>query len=321
MYKRIFLGILVLMSIISCQHKDKLDVDVSKISAKVKIRRFDKDFFGKTPNEFPKIKQKYPYIFPKNSPDSIWIKKMNDSLFLKLKLQVDSVFPDLKPYKPEISNLWKHIKYYYPTFKEPKIITIYSDWNYLNRAVYADSLMLISLDNFLGENNMMYTGNIPKYIRQTMTPKHLIVEMAKSIINTQVAPPKNRELIYKIINEGKKMYLLDAYLPEKPDRIKLGYTEKKLKWAKQNEEMVWKYFITNNLLYQNKNDLERRFLNPAPYSKFYTEEDINSPGQIGIFIGRQIVHSFMQNNDVSLQKMILLPEEEIFKKSKYKPRK
>ena len=46
-----------------------------------------------------------------------------------------------------------------------------------------------------------------------------------------------------------------------------------------------------------------------------------SPGRIGQRIGWQIVRSFMDNNDVSLQDLLSLDEEEIFKNSKYKPRK
>ncbi len=321
MLKKSFLGLYIIFILTSCTQNNKLDVDVSHIDAKVNISRFDLDFFNKPTTEFSKIKKKYPYIFPKNTPDSIWTKKMKDTLFLKLKKQVDSVFPNLNMFKPKIKSLWKHIKFYYPNFKEPKIITIYSDWNYLNRAVYADSLMLISLDNFLGKDNPMYTGSIPKYIRQNMTPDNIPVEMAKAVIKTQILPPKNREFIYKMINEGKKMYVLDAYLPNLSKELKLGYTKQKLKWVEENEEMVWKYFISNKLLYKNNDNLERRFLNPAPYSKFYTDEDLKTPGQIGKFIGWKILSSYMINNDVSLQEMIKISEEEIFTKSKYKPRK
>jgi uncharacterized protein YjaZ len=62
-------------------------------------------------------------------------------------------------------------------------------------------------------------------------------------------------------------------------------------------------------------------MNLAPYSKFYTEDDAKSPGRVGQYIGWQIVRSFMKKNEVSLQKLIHLDEEEIFKKSGYKPKK
>lgn len=49
--------------------------------------------------------------------------------------------------------------------------------------------------------------------------------------------------------------------------------------------------------------------------------DNDSPGQIGAWIGLQIVNAFMENNDVSLQELIKTNEEQIFAKSKYKPRR
>jgi uncharacterized protein YjaZ len=124
-----------------------------------------------------------------------------------------------------------------------------------------------------------------------------------------------------MIHEGKKMYLLDLYLPSKLDPIKIGYPKDKFDWATMNEEQVWRYFIENDLLYSTDTQLNKRFIENAPFSKFYISEDTKSPGRIGQWIGWQIVRSYMVNNDVSLQDLLSMNEEEIFKNSKYKPRK
>ncbi len=318
--KQIVILFLLILSFNACQNKNPLDVDISNIPARVDILRFDLDFYGQPPNHLPAIKQKYPFMFPSRVPDSIWVAKMQDSLLLDLKTEVDSVFPNLDTYKPQIASVFKHIKFYFPAFKEPKIITLYSDWNYLKKAVYADSLDLLTLDNFLGSNNRLYKG-IPKYIRQNMTPQQIPVAIANSIIETQVPPARSKTFLAKMINYGKKLYLLDAYLPQLPDSLKMGYTADKMAWAQQNEEDVWRYFIENELLYSTKSNLDLRFLNLAPYSKFYSEDDLQTPGYIGRYTGWQIVRSFMKKNKVSLQKLLQIPAEDIFKKSKYKPKK
>ena len=320
-FKRLILSCLVVLLLFTaCQNKNALDVDVSKIPVQVRILRFDRDFYGQPVSNLPDIKQKYSFMFPPRVQDSIWEKKMQDSLLLDLKTQVDSIFPDLKFYRPAIADVFKHIKYYFPKFKEPKIVTLYSDWNYLKKAVYVDSLELVSLDNFLGTNNRIYKG-IPQYIKQNMNPENLPVAITESIVETQVIPSKSKTFLAKMINFGKRLYLLDAYLPKTPDSLKIGYSTGKMQWAKDNEEGVWQYFIDRELLYSSDQKLDMRFLNLAPYSKFYSEQDLHSPGYIGRYIGWQIVRSFMQKNKVSLHKMIRMPEEEIFKKSKYKPRK
>ncbi len=318
---KLFFKFFILIWILSaCTESHPLQVDVSAIPAQANIFRFDLDFYGQDPEKLPQIKQKYPYLFPKKTPDSIWKAKMQDSLLLDLKTQVDSVFKDFSPYQKSLENLFKHIKYYQPNFKEPHVITLYSDWNYLKKAIYADSLELLAIDNFLGAQNRLYKG-IPKYIRQNMRPEQIPVAVANSYIETQVPPASTKNFLSKMIHAGKKLYLLDAYLPEIADSLKIGYSTKKIQWAKENEEGVWQYFIENELLYSNDTKLDRRFLNLAPYSKFYTENDMESPGRIGQYTGWQIVRSYMQKNKVSLQKLLHTPEEVIFKKSKYKPKK
>ncbi len=317
-YKISFL-LLVLVVFSSCQDNDKLQVDVSKVPAKVVISRFDKDYYGISADKFSEIKHKYPYMFPEKVPDSVWTAKMQDSLLLDLKQEVDNVFPNLDKQKPGIENLFKHIKYYYKDFKDPKILTLYSDWNYLRRAVYVDSIELLTLDNFLGCDNRIYKG-IPMYIRQNLTPERIPVEIANSIIITKVPPTRSKNLLNKMVNAGKKLYLLDAFLPQIADSLKIGYNAKKMQWIQENEEDVWIYFIENELLYNADTKLDMRFMNLAPYSKFYTEDDTKSPGRVGQYIGWQIVRSFMKKNEVSLQQLIHMDEEEIFKKSGYKPK-
>ena len=59
----------------------------------------------------------------------------------------------------------------------------------------------------------------------------------------------------------------------------------------------------------------------SPFSKFYRSEDNLSPGRIGAWVGWKIVKSFTNNNDISLLELGMLTEEEIYNKSKYKPKK
>jgi len=314
----IFIAFIVMN--ISCHETNDFDVDVSQIPIKVDIERFDLAFYGQNPKNLPEIKQQFPILFPPKAPDSIWINKMKDSLFAELKKEVDKKFVNMQAYKPGIEALFKHIKYYQKDFKEPKIITLYSDWNYMRKAVYIDSIEFLALDNFLGEKNPIYKG-VPVYIKHNLDSKRIPIELAKSIIETQVKPPKSKSFINKMINYGKQLYLLDAYVPNTADSLKIGYTAKKMKWARENEEKVWKYFISKKILYNRLGTLDMRFLNPAPYSKFYSTEDTETPGKIGQYMGWQIVRQFMQKNKVSLQKLIEMDEEKIFKQSKFKPRK
>jgi uncharacterized protein YjaZ len=101
----------------------------------------------------------------------------------------------------------------------------------------------------------------------------------------------------------------------------MGYTKEQLDWCYNNEAQMWRYFIDNKSLFDTDNKLNTRFLEPAPFSKFYLEIDSESPGRTGAWIGWQIVRSFMKNNNVTLQELFEEEAKELFEQSKYKPRK
>ena len=108
----------------------------------------------------------------------------------------------------------------------------------------------------------------------------------------------NTHLANKIIYHGKILYYKDFSL-DIADRYKIGYSKAKMKWAEENEYFVWTYFIENNILFNPDNNLESRFINDSPFSRFYLEIDNESSEMIGKYIGWQIIKSYMKNNDKS----------------------
>ncbi|CAM1357093.1 MULTISPECIES: gliding motility lipoprotein GldB [Tenacibaculum] len=311
---------LITVLFFSCKNGSKDEVDVSNISINFKLDRFDVDFYNSHEKQLNELKQYYPFLFPFGVHDSVWLKKRKDKDEQELFVEVQKKYNNIDVLKNELALLFKYVKYYNTKFKSPKVVTMLTNIDYDHRVVYADSLMLISLDSYLGEKHEFY-GEYPAYIKQNNTKDRIIIDVANSIINKQVLIGKGRTFVDKMVDKGKKMYLLDAYVPMIDDRIKIGYNALKYSWAKNNEEEIWQYFIEKDLLFSTDKSLDRRFLEIAPFSKFYKEEDNLSPGRIGEWIGWQIVRSYMDKNDVSLHQLIRTSEEEIFKKSKYKPRR
>ena len=303
----------------SCQQASKNAIDLSDVDVNVKIERFDVDFYTATKDNFEQVKQTYPMLFPHHN-DSIWFSKISNIDEQQLYIEAQKVFSNTEKLRSDLTSLFKHVKYYQPKFKSPKVITILTNIDYDNRVLLADSLLFISLDVYLGRNHPFY-NEYPNYIKQNNTADHVIIDVANAIVEQQLPPIVYRRFIDKIIFEGKKMYLLDRYLPKTSDYLKIGYSKEKFDWAVNSEEDVWKYFIDRELLYDTSQKLNQRFIDIAPFSKFYLGEDNLSPGRMGVFMGWQIVRAFMANNDVSLQQLINTTEEDIFNKSKYKPKK
>jgi uncharacterized protein YjaZ len=124
-----------------------------------------------------------------------------------------------------------------------------------------------------------------------------------------------------MIYQGKQLYLKDLFLPNYSDAEKMGYTPEQITWCQENESYMWRYFIEKEMLYSDDQKLITRFINPAPFSKFYLEIDNESPGQVGAWIGWQMVRSYMENNEVPVPDLLKTDAKEIFLKSKYKPKK
>lgn len=315
-----FLFFVLLLFLNSCQKEVKKNVDTSKIEVEFMINRFEQDFYDHGGENLEELKNKYPLLFPDITPDSIWMAKINDRDEQELYSETQKLYSSFSDIESELKSLFQHVTYYNPLFNTPDIITGLSNIDYDYRVIYNQELVFISLDVYLGSTHPFY-GDFPSYIKQNNVRERIIVDVASAIIDSQIKPLTNRSFLAKMIHEGKKLYLLELYLPLKSEAVRIGYNKIKYDWALINEEQVWKYFIENNLLYSTDTKLNKRFLEDAPFSKFYISEDKNSPGRIGQWIGMQIVRSFMANNDVSLSDLLLKNEEEIFKKSKYKPRK
>ena len=315
-----FIVLIILCLFFSCSDKKKSKIDISNINIDFSLKRYDIDFYKAKEESLSKVKQKYPYLFPKEFTDSVSLVKIKDKQEQELFAETQKLYKDFSSVKNQLSLLFKHVKYYNPKFSAPNVVTMLTNIDYDNRVIYVDSLLLISLDVYLGKNHQFY-GDYPMYIKENNTKDHIVVDAAKAIIHHQVPLGADRSFIGKMIHEGKKMYLLDLYVPLISDAIKIGYAQDKFNWASANEEEVWMYFIDQKLLFSTDTKLNKRFLENAPFSKFYREQDNLSPGKIGVWMGWQIVRSYMEDNDVSLQELLKMSEEEVFNKSKYKPKR
>lgn len=315
-----FYCFLIVISLISCSKADRLEDEISKINTQIKIVRFDKAFANADKSDLGALKKEFPYLFPAEYPDSVWVARMSDSLHQDVYNEIRLKYNDFETDTSQIKSVFQHVKYYFKAFKAPKIITVISDVDYKNRVIYADSLMLIGLDNYLGSDHRYY-GGIQQYIKKNFTATQIPIDVAKTIGRSKIAAPKDRTFLGELIQYGKLYYLIDLFIPSAEKNNIIGYTIDEYDWALANENYVWRYFIEKELLFSTNAKLGERFINPAPFSKFYLEIDGDSPGRIGQFIGWQIVASYMQNNEVSLQQMLNTSAEEIFNKSRYKPEK
>lgn len=315
-----FIGLFIAIFAMGCSSKSELEAKIAKVAVDVQIERFDKQFAKAEPKELPKLKKQYPYLFPTQFSDSVWVERMNDSLHQVMAEEIDQKFENFEQDTIAIHQLFQHVKYYFPEFNIPKIVTVNSDVDYKNRIIYADTLMLVGLDNYLGKDHEFYKG-IQNYVRANFEKQRVVVDMSKAIARSTIKTIPYRDFLSKIIYYGKLYYLMSVWMPESAESELIGYQEGQWQWSLDNEQYIWRYFIESELLFSTDSKLDDRFINPAPFSKFYLELDNESPGRLGQFIGWRIVDSYMKNNEVSLHELLKEPAATLFKKSQYKPKK
>ena len=317
--KRTILVFALLIAFASCDKKTKVEKAVEEIPLEIKVIRFDKLFFETEPKNLGQLKKQFPYFFPTTDKDSLWLNKMKDPLWRELYSEVQKKYSSFEPVKNELQTLLKRIKFYFPQSKTPKVITVISEMDYNNKVIYTDSLVIISLELYLGKNHKFY--QFPNYLKQNFEQKQILPDVVSSFSSQKIASVTDQTLLSQMVYFGKQLYLKDLLLPDYTDADKIGYTPEQNKWCEENESYMWRYFLENEMLYSNNSKLNNRFINPAPFSKFYLEIDNESPGRVGAWIGWQMVRSYMNNNDVPLAKMLKMNAKELFEKSKYKPKK
>lgn len=319
-YYAYFALIIVAFLLNSCNEDKKIPQEILDIHAPVKIERFEKAFNNLNIKSLDSLQGEYPFLFPIKYSQEFWIEKSKDTLQQEIIKEITKAYPSLEELSDELKLFYKHIKFYYPKIEVPKIVTLISEVDYQNRIILRKNLLLIALDCYLGKDHYFYE-DISVYISNDFIKEQIVVDVANEYVNKIITKPDTRSFLAQMIMYGKRLYLLQQLLPQKNIAQVFSYTNDELLWNKTNESMIWRFFIDKELLYSTDRNLLPRFLYPAPFSKFYMSFDNQSPDRVGQFIGYQIVHSFMQNNNVSLQELAGIKSETIFSKSQYKPKK
>ena len=287
----------------------------------IEIERFEEIFSASDINSLTKVKKDFPFLFPSQFEDQIWVNRLSDTIQNEIFKQVKLSFSDFSVQKNSIQVFYDNYLKYNREYNIPRIITLTTDVNYRKKIILSDSLLLIGLDNYLGKNHFFYSS-FPEYLRSTFDKENIVIDIAKEYARSSVYNEKldNYTFIEKIINQGKILYFSSSMLPEtQPSKI-IGYSNEDYAWALSNEKDIWLNFIENKHLFSSDYNLETRFIKLAPFSKFYLSIDNQSPSMIGKYIGWQIVKSFMNtNNSSNLKDLIQAKPMYIYNNSKYKP--
>lgn len=285
-------------------------VDLAQISKEARFIRFDSAFFNSdTSNimdEVERLSSLYPEFYAAGKNPVFWKSQRTDTKQNELYRAAEKVFNDFKALNENLNFSMKHFYYYFPEVPEVKFYSYISnlDFDYPILYVPAQNLCFTGLDLYLGPDKPYYES-LPEYQAYYRQPAFLIRDCIQAVSEPHVRRKvESATLLDDMIYYGKLWYFLEKMLPQKEESIIAQYSPEHIAFCKQNERTIWAYFVENKHLFDTSNDLKRRFIEIAPFSKFRMKFDAETPGMIGRWVGWQIVRHYMNENpDITLQQL------------------
>ena len=318
----------------SCS-RNPLKINVSDVSVDLRIKHLDADLQGMDNDRLkvaiPDLKKKYGEFFDiftyqmiavggtdqENFPDLLYSFVSDTVLIRKLVPQVAEKIDTLRLRK-ELDLAFRHYKYYFPQKEIPVIYTCISGLN--QSVVIANNLIGISLDKYLGSGSPFYVRmGLPVYKRRNMNQSRLVPDMMVAWVMAEWPKSINaNSMLSEMIQEGKQMYFVDAMLPELNDTLKMGYTKNQIDFCRKNEASMWTFLAEHKLLFTTDRMNIKRFIDDGPYTSAFGEQ---SPSRTGVWIGWQIVRSYMkQHPEVKLADLLANQDfQMILNQSNYQP--
>lgn len=338
MYKR-FLFLPFLIILFSGCNTNELDVDISSVDIKpLTVHRLENDIFSINSTNFEEknkeLNAKYGPFYEHYIASCINRTGNHDSLYKPTLLSftadkdmqetynyVKKLYPatTIEEINNELTNCVKRFKFHFPKRKLPtKLITCTTGYNYA--VAYTDSALVLGLDMYLTDTTKFYKMlNTPLYQLRTMNQHYILPNVIKGWMLTEFdnSQPVNT-LLYHTIFYGKLFYTMNALLPNANDSIIIGYNSKQMNYCKENEKNLWGYFAEKNRLYENSLKTVQELTSDGPFTGAISKE---CPPRIAMWVGWQIVRSYMKNNkDATLEKLMNETDAQIIlSKSKYRP--
>jgi hypothetical protein len=248
------------------------------------------------------------------------------------------LYKNFEPVKKQIEQGLRYVKYYFPSYKlPPSVKTVVGPMNSMedfammgNGDYVPDFLgkdfIGISLQFYLGEDFSLYNteyfiNNVAPLYRSRRFSKEYIVSDVMKLITEDIFPDKSKgkPLIEQMIEKGKQWWMMDKFLPEIPDSVKTGYTKQQLDWCNENEGLIWSWIVKHEDINTINPTTIQTYIGEGPFTQGFSQE--LSPGNLGQWIGWQIVKKFADNNSAMKPEEIMQTSpRKLLEEAKYKPK-
>jgi hypothetical protein len=312
----------------ACNPSRDLNVDVSDVGIKsVDIKRYGKAIFELDPasltmEDIKPLHMEYPF-FVDADIDTTEVMALrgflNDPVNQELSQAVQEKFSDVSSLEGQLEDMFRHFKYYFPAFRQPRVYTYISSMNFERPVLYADTVLVVGLDMYLGRDQEMYDmAGIPRYMSRWFVRERIVPEICHTMIAGKVQQKQDPSLLDYMVEQGKILYLMDAIMPDVEKKYKIRYTDAQLEWMKEYEIFVWGLIVEEQLLFSKERPKIKNFIDDGPFTSTISRE---APPRIAEWLGWQMVTKYMnENKEVTMRDLLQETNSmKVLKKSKYKP--
>lgn len=197
-------------------------------------------------------------------------------------------------------------------------------WGRKESMLFVDSVMLIALNHYLGEDYPGYSS-WPEYQRRLKSPEYLPGDIAEALACTAMpySAPDHETLLSKMLYQGASVLARKRLAGEKSDETALGYTPGELEWLRTHEKELWDALVTRRMLYDTSTATALRLLSPSPSTGTLVS---GAPGRAGRYVGYRIVESYVHHHPKAGLGFLLSPRfygspEDVLRESGYNPGK
>lgn len=226
-----------------------------------------------------------------------------------------SQYDSIAPIEQALGAGFARLQACFPTMQIPAVYLHISGFN--QNVLVGDSLLSLSIDKYLGSDYPLYKEFFYDYQRKKMTPAYVVPDLLAGWIMSEYPFTGNENvLLDRMIYEGKIKYIIQLLQPEMSAAEMIGYTQPAYTWCKENEANLWKAMIERKHLYTPDQMTTAKYFEEMP-STFLASE---APGNIGTWVGWQIVKKYMEETNASPETLMQNTDSQnILATSKYKP--
>lgn len=230
-------------------------------------------------------------------------------------------FPNSASIDEPLRKGFAYYHHYFPKEQLPRIVYFTSGLGSWNAVTVDTSLLAIGLDMFLGEAYPYYRSvGIPEYMLPDLRPECAPVFAFRALYqNEHPFNAEGRSLLDMMVQRGQEQYFLSKVLPFLPEELRLGFSKAQLDWCQKNEAGVYNFFVKGDMLYEKNWGKILRYVQDGPNAAGMPSE---SPGNVGTWLGFQIVKAFAERHPKDDLQAILAPQDgaTVLQQSGYRPR-